>query len=91
MRIRTRDAKMVLGLTSNSALAALLPPNPRTGRPYHKTQVGRWGDLLPELQSRQLVEQFPELRDYVLDQVTGMSIADMRAAVVAAAEDDRGR
>lgn len=84
MRLRTCDAKKALGLTSNTALAALLPPNPSTGRPYCKAQVGRWGDLLPELQSRQLVERFPVLREHVIDPVSGMSVADMRAAVVGA-------
>lgn len=90
MRLRTCDAKMALGLTSNTALAELLPPNPRTGEAYNKSQVGRWGELLPELQSRQLVERFPELRDYVLDPVTGLSIAEMRAAAVLAGEERRG-
>lgn len=90
MRLRTCDAKKALGLTSNTALAALLPPNPRTGEAYNKSQVGRWGELLPELQSRQLIERHPELRDHVMDPVTGMSIAEMRAAAVAAGEERRG-
>lgn len=81
MRLRTSDVKAALGLTNNSALAALLPPNPSTGRPYNKSQVGRWGECLPELQSRQLVDQFPALRDHVLDPVTGMSAIEMRAKV----------
>lgn len=89
MRLRTQDAKKALGLTSNTALAALLPPNPATGRPYSKAQVGRWGELLPELQSRQLFELYPAaLRDHIIDPVSGMSVADMRAAVVG--EEPRG-
>jgi len=85
MRLRTRDAKKALGLTSNSALAALLPPNPSTGKAYGKAQVGRWGELLPELQSRQLFELYPAaLRDHIIDPVSGMSVVDMRAAVVGA-------
>ncbi len=79
MRLRIHDVRKVLDLTSNSAVAALLPPNPSTGRPFNKSQVGRWGEHLPELQSRQLVEKYPELRDHVLDPVTNLSIADMRA------------
>lgn len=91
MRIRARDAKMALGLSNNTALAALLPPNPKTGKAYHKSQVGRWGELLPELQSRQLVERFPELRDHILDPVTGMSIAEMRVRAAAGLEGEERR
>lgn len=81
MRIRLETAKAVLGLTSNSALAAILPVNEVTGKPVNKSTVGRWGDLVPELPSRQLVERFPQLREHVIDPETGLSIADMREKV----------
>lgn len=88
MRLRLDDVIRVLGLPSNASLAELLPPNPKTGQPYSRSWISRCGEVLPELQSRQLCDKHPELRDHVLDPATGMSVADMRAKVQA--EDGRG-
>lgn len=40
--------------------------------------VHRWPDLVPELRARQLLDRHPELRDYVLDPVTGLNAVETR-------------
>lgn len=77
MRIRLETAKAVLGLTSNSALAAILPVNEVTGKPVNKSTVGRWGEFIPELQCHRLLALKPELRDHVIKPETGLTLAEM--------------
>lgn len=43
-----------------------------------KVAVHAWGDLLPELRARQLLDGYPGLRDFVLDPVTRLTAAEMR-------------
>lgn len=81
MRIRISDARAVLNLSSNSKLSEKLPPNPATGKAYNKSQITRWNGVLPELQSRQLVEQYPALRDHIIDPETGLTPVEMRSLV----------
>ena len=44
-----------------------------------RVSVGRWKEIIPELKARKLLDHYPELREYVLDPATGLSLRDMRA------------
>ena len=45
---------------------------------YTQQAVFRWGEFVPELPARQLLDHYPELKDLVLDPATGLSLRDMR-------------
>ena len=49
------------------------------GFPISRVSVGRWKEIIPELKARKLLDHYPELREYVLDPATGLSLRDMRA------------
>jgi hypothetical protein len=51
---------------------------PITGKALTKVAVRQWPELVPELRARQLLEQYPELREFVLDPITRLSAAEMR-------------
>lgn len=82
-RLRLCDAARLLHATTRSgrinhaALArALLVSRflPRT-----------WGEYLPELHTRRLLERIPEAREYVLDPETHLTLIEMRAQLAARA------
>jgi len=64
----------VLGLYdgNHAAVARAFTP------PLSRVAVRNWPDYVPELRARQLLEIHPELRDFVLDQETGMTPRQMR-------------
>lgn len=82
MRLRRSDVKQALSLKTNMDIGRLLPPK-RNGQPYRKWDVCRWGELIPELESRRLIDLHPQLRDHVVDPVTGLTVAEMREKVLA--------
>lgn len=57
------------------------------GKPLTKTAVRLWPDededgqpgLVPELRARQLLETYPDLREFVLDPITRLTPAETRA------------
>jgi hypothetical protein len=83
LRIRISDAAQLLGTHTRSgrinhaALARAFGVSrflPRT-----------WGDFLPELYARRLLEQMPAAREYVIDPQTRMTLMEMRAQLAARA------
>lgn len=82
MRLRRSDVKQALSLKSNTAIGRLLPPK-ASGKAYTKWDVCRWGELIPELESRRLIDLHPVLRDHVVDPATGLTVAQMREKVMA--------
>lgn len=83
LRIRLIDAAHLLGATTrrgevnHAALARTFEVSrflPRT-----------WGDFLPELYARRLLDQMPVAREYVIDPQTRMTLIEMRAQLTARA------
>lgn len=60
---------------------------PILDKPLTKVAVRQWGELVPELRARQLLEQYPELREFVLDPITRLSAREMRERLGADAGD----
>lgn len=52
---------------------------PILGKPMSKVAVRKWGELVPELRARQLLEHYPSLKEFVLDPETRLTAAEMRA------------
>lgn len=75
--IRISDAARLLGATTRSGRTnhAALARALHVSRYLPRT----WGDRLPELYTRRLVERLPEARDYLLDPETGLTLVEMRA------------
>lgn len=83
VRLRLRDAARLLGATTRSgrinhaAMArALLVSRflPRT-----------WGEYLPELHTRRLLDRMPQAREYIVDPETRLTLLEMRAQLSARA------
>ena len=43
-----------------------------------KVAIRSWPELVPELRARQLCDQYPELRELLLDPVTLLTTSEMR-------------
>jgi hypothetical protein len=83
VKLRLLDAARLLDATTHSgrinhaALARALHVSrflPRT-----------WGEFLPELHTRRLLDRMPEARDYLLDPETRLTLIEMRAQLAARA------
>lgn len=48
------------------------------GKGLSKVAVLKWSEMLPELRARQLIEQYPDLREFLLDPITRLSAREMR-------------
>src|SRR3546814_20070123 len=46
--------------------------------PISRIAVSKWGDYLPPLRARQLLDRHPELADCVVDPYTDLSLLQMR-------------
>lgn len=44
----------------------------------HRVSVYGWGEFVPELSARRLLELRPDLQDLVVDPATGLSLREMR-------------
>lgn len=59
---------------------------PIIGRALTKAAVRQWPELVPPLRARELVEQYPELRELLLDPVTRLTRREMRDRLAAGAQ-----
>lgn len=79
MSFLLRKADVVRHFGNNMAAVgrAFAPLEPPAG--LSRVSVKKWPELVPELRARQLLELYPELREYVLDPVTRLTAREMRA------------
>jgi hypothetical protein len=83
LRIRLCDAARLVGATTRRGRinhAAL-------ARAFHVSRFlpRTWGEYVPELYTRRLIDRLPGAREYVIDPATGMSLIEMRARLAARA------
>ncbi len=83
LRIRLSDAARLLDATTRRGRinhAAL-------ARAFHVSRFlpRTWGEYVPELYSRRLIDQVPAAREYVIDPETELTLIEMRARLAARA------
>lgn len=83
LRIRLFDAARLLGATTRRGRinhAAL-------ARAFHVSRFlpRTWGEYVPELYSRRLIDRIPGAREYVVDPETELTLIEMRARLSARA------
>jgi hypothetical protein len=82
-KIRLRDAALLVGATTRKGRvnhAAL-------ARAFHVSRFlpRTWGEFVPELYTRRLLDRLPAAREYLVDPATGLSLIEMRARLSARA------
>lgn len=80
--LRSADVVAHFGPTNGHTARAFIPI---IGRPLSKNAVRQWGEYVPELRARQLLDHYPNLRELVLDPVTRLTPAETRARLSAPA------
>lgn len=83
LRIRLFDAARLVGATTQRGRinhAAL-------ARAFHVSRFlpRTWGEFVPELYARRLIDRMPIAREYVVDPDTGMTLIEMRSRLSARA------
>lgn len=56
---------------------------PFLDKPLARQAPLQWGEFLPELRARQLIEHYPDMKDLVVDPKTGLSLREMRSRLIA--------
>ena len=73
-QLRKKDVLAYFGNSGTKVARALAAIRGK----YTQQAVVRWGEFVPELPARQLLDHYPELKELVLDPTTGLSLRDMR-------------
>lgn len=83
MSIRLRKSDVVRHFGNNMAEVGRACISPDRPNGINRISVRAWGEFVPELTARRLVERYPDLRDYVVDPETGLTLQQMREALKA--------
>lgn len=81
--LRKQDVVAHFGPTNGHTARAFIPI---IGRALSKNAIRQWPDYVPELRAMQLLKQYPELQELVLDPSTRLTLREMRERLKRPAE-----
>lgn len=86
-----RKTDVVRFFGDNMAATARACVSPRKPKGLSRVAVVRWGEYVPELTAIRLLENYPALREFVVDPASGLTLQEMRNAVAAAPQSTEGQ